>query len=125
MQPNFLEVIISSMMGCFLLFLCACGSEEVLVNHVRPTTSQKQYQYFQPTNKQNYPKQTTQQQYYQQSPYYQQRQNYYNSSYQRNAVIPGSRNYSDPYAIPPSSDNQQYYDADQFYVPPVNDNRDY
>lgn len=59
---------------------------------------------------------------YQQQPYYQQQQPYYQqqqyrSPYQQR-VVPGSRFYSNPYAIPPSTQYPQY-DADQYYVPPT------
>jgi hypothetical protein len=52
------------------------------------------------------------QQYQQPNPYYYQPQNY------QPQVIPGSRFYSNPYAIPPSS-RYPNYDADQYYVPPT------
>ena len=62
------------------------------------------------------PRYQQQQPYYQQQqPYYQQQQ--YRSPYQQN-VVPGSRFYSNPYAIPPSTQYPQY-DADQYYVPPT------
>lgn len=34
-------------------------------------------------------------------------------------VPPGSRYYSNPYAIPPSQQHYPNYDADQYYVPPA------
>ena len=55
--------------------------------------------------------------YYQQNPYYHTPQPQYRSPYQR-GVVPGSRFYSNPYAIPPSNQYPQY-DADQYYVPPT------
>ncbi len=41
-----------------------------------------------------------------------------NSYYGGGNVTPGSRFYSNPYAIPPST-QYPYYDADQYYVPPT------
>ncbi len=63
---------------------------------------QQQYQYQQPP--QNY----QQQQYYQRQPYQQQ-----------NPTVGGSRYYANPYAIPPSAQYPNNYDADQYYVPPA------
>lgn len=46
------------------------------------------------------------------APYYQQQQQY-------QQVPPGSRYYSNPYDIPPAGNGYNYYDADQYYVPPT------
>ncbi len=55
------------------------------------------------------------QQYQQPNPYYY--QPYPPQNYQPQ-VVPGSRFYSNPYAIPPST-RYPNYDADQYYVPPT------
>lgn len=51
-----------------------------------------------------------QQPYYQQQPYVQQ--------YQQPYVNPGSRFYSNPYAIPPSNYSPYSYDSDHYYQAP-------
>jgi len=57
--------------------------------------------------------------YQQQQPYQQQYQDYYQQQPQQYQQQGGSRYYSNPYSIPPSS-SYQNYDADQYYVPPTN-----
>lgn len=57
-------------------------------------------------------------QYQQQPSYYYPPQQQYQQPYQPYGGAAGSRFYSNPYAIPPSPQYQQY-DADQYYVPPT------
>ncbi len=101
---------------CFSLLASAC-SRNVEVSPINPI--QNQQQYYRP-QQQYQPPQYAPPQYQQPSPYYYQQQPTYYQPYQQ--VAPQSRFYSDPYAIPPSTQNQ-YYDSDQYYVPPTYSNR--
>ncbi len=57
--------------------------------------------------------------YYQPQPYpYQAPQ----QNYQQQILPPGSRFYSNPYAIPPAEYYPPQYDVDQYYVPPTYSN---
>ncbi|MES2961773.1 MAG: hypothetical protein V4694_05255 [Pseudomonadota bacterium] len=100
---------------CFLLLASAC-TRTVEVSHINPI--QNQQQYYRP-QQQYQPPQYAPPQYQQPSPYYYQQQPTYYQPYQQ--VTPGSRFYSNPYAIPPSTQSQ-YYDSDQYYVPPTSSN---
>lgn len=51
--------------------------------------------------------------------YPQQQQNPYQQPGYQQQVPPGSRYYSNPYAIPPSGGYYPQYDGDQYYVPPA------
>lgn len=113
---------------CFfgLATSCAMTEEEPLTKTSQPTTyySQPPYQpqQYQPQY-QPAPQQYPQQYQQQPAPYYyppqqQQQPAYYQPAPRYQQPQGGSRYYSNPYAIPPSS---QYpnYDADQYYVPPT------
>lgn len=81
----------------------------------QPPQPQQQYQQYAPQGYNPAPQQYSQPYQYQQQPSYYPPQGYGQQGYQQ--VTPGSRFYSNPYAIPPST-NYPYYDADQYYVPP-------
>lgn len=51
--------------------------------------------------------------------YYPQGQGHIPQARQGRGVSPGSRFYSNPYAIPPSGNAYPYYDSDQYYTPPI------
>ena len=108
---------------CFLVMATACSSDsyddyaipaQSPIPTPAPAQNSNQYYYGQPQYQRPY-----QQQYQQPAPYYYapQQPAYYPpaSPYGQQG---GSRYYSNPYAIPPST---QYpnYDADQYYVPPT------
>lgn len=101
---------------CFSLLASAC-SRDVEVTPINPI--QNQQQYYRP-QQQYQPQQYAPPQYQPPSPYYYQQQPTYYQPYQQYA--PQSRFYSNPYAIPPSTQNQ-YYDSDQYYVPPTSSNK--
>jgi len=98
-------------------FTSACNSGSAYTDGYRDGSSsrvnavpapQQNQQYYQPPYQQ--PVYQQPQQYYQQpAPYY--------SPYQN--VAPGSRFYSNPYAIPPAQYSSPQYDSDQYYVPPT------
>lgn len=99
---------------CIFVFSCARTDEEV------PEQKPQMQNFNQYPSEQYYYGQPGGQVPYQQAPqpyYYQQPQSYYPpvAPYQPQG---GSRYYSNPYAIPPSS-QYPYYDADQYYVPPT------
>lgn len=72
---------------------------------------------------QSYYQQAPQGYYAQPQPYYQQApQGYYAPQpqpYYQPQVVPASRFYSNPYAIPPANQAPQYYDSDQYYAAPT------
>ena len=101
---------------CFLLLASSC-TRNVEVSPINPIKNQQQY--YSP-QQQYQPQQYAPPQYQQPTPYYYQQQPIYYQPYQQ--VVPQSRFYSNPYAIPPSTQNQ-YYDSDQYYVPPTYSNK--
>lgn len=110
---NFHIKAITHVFGIFFIFLITACEREVTVNHTNPI---KQNSYRSP---QSYSAPT-----YRQAPppyYYQQQRQPQPYPYDGRAA--GSRFYSNPYDIPSSSSTQyQYYDADQYYVPPIYQN---
>lgn len=100
---------ITYVLGIYFLFLTTACEREVTVNHVNPVRGS-----YRPHSTPAYRQAPPPPYYYQAQP---QPYPYYG---QANA---GSRFYSNPYAIPPSASTQyQYYDADQYYVPPTYQN---
>ena len=107
---------------CFLLLASAC-TRNVEISPINPI--QNQQQYYRPQQQYQQQPYYAPPQYQQPTPYYYQQQPYqqqptYYQPYQQ--VAPQSRFYSDPYAIPPSNQNQ-YYDSDQYYVAPTYSNK--
>jgi len=80
-----------------------------------PGQASQQQPYYGQQQQPSYPQQQ-QQQYPQQQYGQQQPAPYYPP---QNSTPPGSRFYSNPYAMPPSTNQYQYYDGDQYYVPPT------
>lgn len=108
---NFTIKAITQVLGIYFMFFITACEREVTVNHINPI-KQNSYrspqQYSAPAYRQAPPAY-----YYQQQP----------QAYPYYGQAPGSRFYSNPYAIPPSASTQyQYYDADQYYVPPTYQN---
>lgn len=106
MSHSFLQLKVKSILVLLIaanLFACSSGGE------VSQTSSPSYNQYSPPRQNYNY-----------NSP-----PSYYGSPYQYQ--YPSSRQYNNPYALPPQS-QYPYYDGDQYYVPPtyygrsINDN---
>jgi hypothetical protein len=128
------EIFFYIILICFFTFSCAGHSEypyRLNENNERAVgtkldQTQQEYQQNipqiqrptpqQPIVPQNQP--TTMGNPYQQNYRQQQYPNYYYPSPYQQGGSPGSRFYSDPYAIPPANQYYQRYDMDQYYVPP-------
>jgi len=102
--------VIRTFIFCLIFIISSCSSKGSSDSAVPRTgygiPAQDPSQYYYQAPRPQYIQQPVQ---YQQQYYYQAPQPY---------VVPGSRFYSNPYAIPPSS-RYQRYDTDQYYVPPT------
>ena len=106
-----------------LLCLASCGSNTPVYDRYDQAPAQVPMQAPSRQVNPNYYPQDQRQQPYQQKPY--QQNPYQQNPYQQNPYQQyqqpqqgGSRNYSNPYEIPPTP--YYGYDADQYYVPPTN-----
>ncbi len=117
LSEKFIKYLKKYLIGfSYLFFLFACISESDLQPD-NPSVRQNQNPYYQnqqPIYQQPYQTPQTLPNYYQGVPSY-----YYQPQpYQQQNQTGGSRFYSNPYAIPPSNQYPNYYDSDQYYVPP-------